>query len=133
MLPNQFIFISIISVYLLVMLGIGWWSSKSVKGTADFFVAGRRLGIVLATATMFATWFGAGSSMGTAGTVYKQGLKGVISDPFGASLALILAGLFYTVAFRKLKFLTVIDIFGKIWGKIQLGKQDFRIFKVNSS
>lgn len=116
MMQQNLIYLIII-VYFLGMLIIGWFSSLKIKGLVDFLVAGRRLGFLLATATMFATWFGAESVMGTAGTVYQQGLKGVIADPFGASLALILAGLFYAVAFYRLKLLTVVDLFEKYYNR----------------
>ncbi|MEN3013567.1 MAG: sodium:solute symporter family protein [Endomicrobiia bacterium] len=106
-----------VGIYFSGMLFIGWFTSYKVKNLTDFLVAGRKLGFILATATMFATWFGAESVMGTAATVYKQGLKGVIADPFGASLALILAGLFYAVAFYKLKLLTVVEVFGLHYNK----------------
>lgn len=99
------------------MLLIGFWSGRKIKDTTDFLIAGRRLGLVLATATMFATWFGGESVIGTAGTVYKQGLYGIISDPFGANLALILAGLFYAPALRRLNLLTVTDIFEKFYSR----------------
>jgi len=103
--------------YMALMLGIGWWSSRQIKNLADFLVAGRRLPFYLATATLFATWFGAGSLMGAAGTAYTDGILGVISDPFAAGLSLILAGLFYVAFLRRLKLLTVTDIFGRYYGK----------------
>jgi Na+/proline symporter len=107
----------ILILYFSLMLLIGFWSGRKIKDTTDFLIAGRRLGLVLATATMFATWFGGESVIGTAGTVYKQGLYGIISDPFGASLALILAGLFYAPALRRLNLLTVTDIFEKSYSR----------------
>ncbi|MCS7151252.1 MAG: sodium:solute symporter family protein [Endomicrobia bacterium] len=109
--------VGVLGPYLLSMLFIGWLSSKKVKDTTDFLVAGRRLGFLFATATMFATWFGSESVMGTAGTVYRVGLRGVIADPFGASFVLILAGVSYAVAFRRMNFLTVTDLFGKFYSK----------------
>lgn len=114
--PN-FLTTGVISGYLLSMLAIGWLSSKKVKNTTDFLIAGRQLGLLLATGTMFATWFGSESIMGTAGTVYRIGLRGVIADPFGASFVLVFAGLTYAVAFRKMNFLTVVDIFNKFYSK----------------
>ena len=51
-----------IAVYCAIMLFIGWWASRKVKGMHDFLVAGRRLPLWMATATLLATWFGAGSS-----------------------------------------------------------------------
>ncbi len=109
--------LTIIILYFVLMLIIGFISSKKVKDTIDFLVAGRRLGLFLATATMFATWFAGESVLGTAGIVYEQGLYGIIADPFGAALALILAGLFYAPIFRRLNLLTVIDIFGKYYSR----------------
>jgi SSS family transporter len=103
--------------YMALMLGIGYWSSRQIKNLSDFLVAGRRLPFYLATATLFATWFGAGSCMGAAGTAYTDGLLGVISDPFAAGLSLVIAGLFYVGFLRRLKLLTVTDIFGKYYSK----------------
>lgn len=116
-MSNSWIVIIIILFYMMGMLGIGLWSSKKIKGLADFFVAGRRIGFWFSMAALFSVWFGACSSVGTAGTVYSQGLRGVISDPFGASVSLIIAGLFYVVLFRRLEFFTVVDIFGKRYSK----------------
>ena len=58
-----------IVIYMLVMLVIGWFASRKVSHMSDFLVAGRRLPLWMATATLLATWFGAGSSMGVAATV----------------------------------------------------------------
>ena len=83
-----------IAAYLALMLFIGFRCSRRIKDMSDFLVAGRRLPLWMATATLLATWFGAGSSMGVAAEVYADGLGGVIADPFGASLSLLLAGIF---------------------------------------
>ena len=104
-------------VYMAAMLLIGYWSSRQIKNLTDFLVAGRRLPLYLATATLFATWFGAGSLMGAAGTSYTDGILGVISDPFAAGLSLIIAGIFYVGLLRRLKLLTITDIFGRYYGK----------------
>ncbi len=106
-----------IAVYVLGMLLIGWYASRRVKGMNDFLVAGRRLPLWMATATLLATWFGAGSSMGVAATVFSDGVGGVIADPFGASLSLILAGVFIVGLLRRLKCLTVTDIIERRYGK----------------
>lgn len=103
--------------YLIVILGIGYWSSKKIKNFSDFLVAGRRLPFFLSMAALFATWFGAGSCMGASGTTYSVGLRGVIADPFAAGLALIIAGIFYVGLLRRMALLTVTDIFGKYYGK----------------
>ena len=102
--------------YLAAMLFIGWLSSRKVKSMSDFLVAGRRLPLWMATATLLATWFGAGSSMGVAATVYSDGIGGVIADPFGASISLLLAGIFIVGVLRKKGCMTVTDIIEKRFG-----------------
>lgn len=106
-----------IVAYVGVLIGIGFWSSRKVKGMNDFLVAGRRLPLWMATATLLATWFGAGSSMGVAATVYSDGIGGVLADPFGASISLVLAGIFIVGLLRRLKCLTVTDIVERKYGK----------------
>ena len=105
-----------LAVYFVILLGIGVWSGKQIKDMKDFLVAGRRLPLWMATGTLIATWFGAGSSMGVCATVYSSGIGSVLADPFGASISLILAGIFVVGMLRKLKCLTVTDIIAKRFG-----------------
>ena len=105
-----------IAVYFFILMGIGIWSGKHIKDMKDFLVAGRRLPLWMATGTLIATWFGAGSSMGVCATVYSDGLGGVLADPFGASISLVLAGIFIVGMLRKLKCLTVTDIIATRFG-----------------
>lgn len=106
-----------IGLYLFGMLLIGYLASRRVGDMKDFLVAGRRLPLWMATATLLATWFGAGSSMGVAATVYSSGIGGVLADPFAASLSLILAGIFIVGLLRRMKCLTVTDIVGRRFGR----------------
>lgn len=106
------------SIYILGMILVGYLASGKVKGMGDFLVAGRRLPLWMATATLLATWFGAGSSMGVAATVYSDGIGGVLADPFGASISLILAGVFVVGLLRRMKCLTVTDVIERRYGKL---------------
>ncbi|MBT3344313.1 MAG: sodium:solute symporter family protein [Gemmatimonadetes bacterium] len=103
--------------YLLVMLGIGLYASRRVADSADFVVAGRRLGIWLATGTLAATWFGGGLCIGAASAAYSGGFLAVIADPFGAALCLFLAGLFYVRALRRSGVMTVASFFTRRFSK----------------
>jgi SSS family transporter len=106
-----------IIIYILGILAVGFFAGRKVKGISDFLVAGRRLPLWMATGTLLATWFGAGSSMGVAATVFSSGIGSVIADPFAASISLILAGIFIVGLLRKLKCLTVTDIIERRFGK----------------
>ena len=98
-------------LYLLLSVGIGLAAAKRVHTTKDFAVAGRSLPLPIVTATVFATWFGAEAVLGISATFAKEGLRGVVADPFGSSLCLILAGLFFAPRFYRLNLLTVGDFY----------------------
>jgi len=104
-------------IYLLLMLAVGWWSQKKIKSTADFVVAGRRLPLHLSTGTLFATWFCGGTLMGTAAQSYLYGNQGVIFDPWGSTLSLLITGLIFGRLMRRGGYLTVIDYFELRYGK----------------
>ncbi len=108
--PSSFVLVGVLT-YLLANMALGFWAGRQVHGGADFIVAGRRLPLWLATATLFATWFGGGTCVGAAGAAYKEGVPGVIADPFGAALCLFLAGWFYVRPLRRMRLLTIGDFF----------------------
>ena len=98
-------------LYLLVSIGIGLYAATRVHSAKDFAVAGRHLPLPVVTATVFATWFGAEAVFGVSATFVKEGLRGVVADPFGSSLCLILAGFFFATKLYKLNILTLGDFF----------------------
>ena len=98
-------------IYLLVSIGIGLYAATRVHNAKDFAVAGRSLPMPVVTATVFATWFGAEAVFGVSATFVKDGLRGVVADPFGASMCLIIAGIFYGTKLYKLNVLTLGDFF----------------------
>ncbi len=106
-----------IIIYMLVMLGIGWWSSKKIKNSTDYIVAGRKLPLFFTIGTLFATWFCAGTLMGATAQAYLFGNQGVIFDPWGAALCLILTGLLFARLMRRGGYLTLIDFFDIRYGK----------------
>jgi Na+/proline symporter len=100
-----------VALYLLCSVGIGLYAATRVQNTKDFAVAGRSLPLPVVTATVFATWFGAEAVLGISATFVKEGLRGVVADPFGSSLCLILAGLFFAPRFYRMNLLTVGDFY----------------------
>jgi SSS family transporter len=98
-------------LYLLLSIGIGLYASTRVHNAKDFAVAGRHLPLHIVTATVFATWFGAETVLGISATFVKEGLHGVVADPFGASLCLILAGLFFANKLYRMNLLTIGDYY----------------------
>ena len=98
-------------LYLLVSVGIGLYAATRVHNAKDFAVAGRHLPLPIVTATVFATWFGAETVLGISATFVKEGMGGVVADPFGAALCLILAGLFFANKLYRMNLLTIGDFY----------------------
>src|SRR3972149_12242472 len=62
-------------VYSIAIVALGLWTARLVRGSGDFFVAGRRLGPGLVFTSMIAANIGAGSTVGAAGLAYRDGLS----------------------------------------------------------
>ena len=88
--------IAIVVVYLAAMLAFGFWGKTRTKDSADFLVAGRRLGPVFYTGTMAAVVLGGASTVGGVGLGYKWGISGmwlVVAIAVGLlALSLVFAG-----------------------------------------
>jgi SSS family solute:Na+ symporter len=80
-------------------------------------LAGRSLPLALSSAALFATWFGSETVFGASSEFLKGGLYGVIEDPFGAALCLLLFGLFFARKLYNMNLLTLGDFFKVKYGK----------------
>lgn len=109
--------IAFVLVYLLITIIIGRWAAKRVHSAADFVVAGRNLPLGISTCVIFATWFGSETMLGATAEYAQHGLLGVMEDPFGASLCLVLVGLFYARKLYSLNVLTFCDYFRIRYGR----------------
>ncbi len=98
----------IIVVYFLIIFGIGMYAARFIKDNTDFLLAGRRLGLVLATAALCATHFGGGFVMGTGEWGFDYGMTG-ISYAIGVAVSLIILGLVSAKKMRRLSMFTVPD------------------------
>ena len=100
-----------IFAYLAVQLGIGVWVSRRIRTEEDYLVAGRRLGYTLATFSIFATWFGAETIIGSGGRALREGFSFTAAEPFGYGLCLVLMGLVFAVPLWRRRLTTLADLF----------------------
>lgn len=103
--------------YWIVSVAIGIWAAMRVRTTADFAVAGRMLPFHIVVATVFATWFGSEAVLGIPAVFIEEGLSGIVADPFGASLCLILFGLLLARPLYRKKLLTIGDYYRQRYGR----------------
>ena len=80
---------------------------RAQSGRRVFAIAGRHLPLYMIITTTFATWFGSETVLGAPAKFVSDGLGGVVEDPFGAgmclmvviwyALATVLSGMLYQV------------------------------------
>jgi len=109
--------ITSVVVYFLVTVGIGLWAAQRVKNSRDYLIAGRSLPLYMNMATVFATWFGAETVLSVSATFAKDGLGGIVADPFGSSFCLFFVALFFARAFYRMDLLTIGDFYHKRYSK----------------
>ncbi len=115
-MQSNLIVTGVVVIYLLVMLLIGYMSSKKIESNSDFVVAGRRLGPVLMAGTLAATEIGGGSSLG----VVQQGMQ---SHGLSAAWYIITMGFAFVILtflapkFRAAMVKTVPEYFRRRYGK----------------
>lgn len=100
-----------ILAYLAIQLAVGVVVSRRVHDETDYILAGRSLGLGLASFSIFATWFGAESIQGSAGAIYADGLSGSSADPFGYVTCILLVGLVFARPLWSRGFTTFGDLF----------------------
>jgi SSS family solute:Na+ symporter len=101
----------LVLAYLAASLAVGLYAARRVEGASDFAVAGGRFGVPIVAATVFATWFGAETVLGIPAAFMKDGLRGVVADPFAAMACLVLVGLVFARPMHRLRGLTLGDFF----------------------
>ncbi|MEJ5339454.1 MAG: sodium:solute symporter family protein [Aquificaceae bacterium] len=106
-----------IILYILGTLSVGLLAATFVKNSRDYILAGRSLPLYMATFVSFATWFGSETILGASSVMAKEGLLGVIEDPFGAALCLILIGLFFAKPLYRMNLLTMGDFYRVVYGR----------------
>jgi SSS family solute:Na+ symporter len=104
-------------LYLVISIGVGMYAATRVHNSRDYVVAGRHLPIYIVTATVFATWFGSETVLGIPATFLNEGMRGIVSDPFGSSMCLILVGLFFARKLYRMNLLTLTDYYRKRYGR----------------
>ncbi|MCB9521540.1 MAG: sodium:solute symporter family protein [Myxococcales bacterium] len=102
--------------YVVLQLVVGFVVSRRVTTEEDYLLAGRSLGPVMATMSIFATWFGAETCIGAAAAVYEEGLSGAAADPFGYAACIFLVGLILAIPLARRRLTTLADLFRLRYG-----------------
>lgn len=101
-------------IYLMALIGVGYYKSRVVKSGSDFMVAGRTLPWYILVGTLLATWMGSGSLFNGSGLGFRNGLAGAWHSA-GAWVGIVLV-FFIARRIRNFGQVTVPDIFEARYG-----------------
>lgn len=103
---NSHLFLGTFFIYIVAMIGFGWWMSRNDRGSGDdFLLGGRSVPLFLTVGTTVATMVGTGSSMGAVGFGYANGWGGVLYG-IGGSIGVLLLALCFS-GVRRMRFMTM--------------------------
>ncbi|NLC11267.1 MAG: hypothetical protein GX767_03315 [Firmicutes bacterium] len=100
-----------VGLYLAFTVYLGFRYSERINESDDWALASRNLTLPYMVASIVATWVCAGAIMGAAGEAYLWGFQGIIFDPWGPFLTMIIVAFFFAGRIRKLGYSTVVDFF----------------------
>ncbi|RFU70298.1 sodium:solute symporter family protein [Peribacillus saganii] len=86
----NFIYLSILIILFLAIIGVGIWANRRVKGTEDYAVAGRQLGLFLSLGTFVATFISAVSIIGGVGYASNYGWSFLLFQGIGVQVGIII-------------------------------------------
>lgn len=114
----------IVVLYLLAMLGFGFWGRTRTKNSDDYLVAGRRLGGFLYAGTMAAVVLGGASTVGGVGLGYKMGISGMWLV-VAIGVGLLLLSLIFASTIAKLRVYSVSEMLDLRYGHKATGASSF--------
>ena len=105
--------------FLLVTLGVGIWAARRIKGdSVNYLVAGRRLMLPLAAATLMAQSVDSSATLGNTDLAAEFGFWAGASLPAGLALCLFLTGLFFAKPMNRLGLMTLPDFYRMKYGRM---------------
>ena len=105
----------VILLYLVLFAGVGIYLSRSKGSSSDWAIGGGTLGVAMLAAGIAGTRIGGAGTYGVAGDVISEGL-GHLWYSVNSFAALFLVGLFFAIPYRRLKVVSVGQVFDFRWG-----------------
>ena len=110
------VYVTVVAGYVLVLLGISVYKSRTVKSADDFMVAGRSVPVYMLVSTLVCTWIGSGSLFATAGLTFRTGIS-VLWFSAGAWIGILLI---YLIAgrVRRITQYTLTDLLEQRYSRL---------------
>lgn len=107
---NELLFLGLFGALSIIYLIIGFYASKSINTTTDYFLANRSLGIAPVAFTLIATQIGGGMLLGTASKAYTLGIYGIMYT-LSMSIGFLVLGFGFAGLLREANIATTAELF----------------------
>ena len=121
----------ILVFYLIILIFIGFISSRKIKNPKTFYLADRKLGWFSLSATITATVVGGSATIASAKLIYLYGLPSIWLD-IGGAIGLIILAFTLSKLVRKTGLYTLPEITGHLFYKMKLLDQFIDILYTGS-
>ncbi|WGD37666.1 sodium:solute symporter [Lysinibacter sp. HNR] len=106
---------TVMAVYIIGILGVGYWGMRRSASKSDYLVAGRRLGTFMYSGALSAIVLGGASTVGGIGLGYTHGLSGAWLV-VAIGLGILVLSAFFAKRIVKLKVYTVTEMLDLRYG-----------------
>jgi solute:Na+ symporter, SSS family len=108
--------ISVIIIFFITVLGIGFWAGRKRSGEAeDYLLSGRKVGLLLFVLTNVSTWYG--GILGVGEFTYRYGLAAWFTQGFPYYVFAFLFAIFFAKKIRAASLFTIPDKLNEVYGK----------------
>lgn len=107
----------VLIIYLVFVIGIGFFFVNKIKGMEDFYLAGKRLPLSLAVGTLMASWYGSTGTIATAEYAFVYGISCWVVWCIPAHFSRIPMALWIGPKVRMTDGLTVPDLLEKLYDR----------------
>ncbi|MDR3646911.1 MAG: sodium:solute symporter family protein [Candidatus Babeliales bacterium] len=118
---SNLIFLIILFALAVIYFILGIYASRKTENTTDYFLAGRKLGLLNVTFTLIATQLGGGMLLGTSQKAYEIGLFGILYT-ISITLGFLFLGLGFASKLQELHISTTAELFETKYQSITLRK-----------
>ena len=109
--------IAIVVVYLIAMLGVGWWTNKKlIKTSTDYMLGGRSIPMILVACSLAANNIGGGSTNGLVNRAFGAWGASAVWYVAAASVGLI-PMIIFAPKLRNVLAFTIPEVVGRRFGK----------------
>ena len=108
---------AVIGLYILLMLGVGYYIFRKAPNFDEFFIAGRAMTTPILICTLVSTYYGIDVLFGTSELAYNEGLVAFFGYSQPTYLFFIVAAFFFAKRLRETNFKSLPDVLERYYGR----------------